>query len=145
MSVRRSSANFLLAATIVAVGFESARAAEVPLIPRKVFFGNPDKAGAQISPDGKMLSFLAPKDGVMNVFVGPVGDLAAAKVVTQDKKRGIRQYFWAPTGTHILYMQDDGGDENFHVYRVDVNSGDIKDLTPIKGVRAEVEVVSDKF
>src|SRR5262245_18197465 len=59
-------------------------AAEPPVIPRKVFFGNPDKAGGQISPDGKTLSFLAPVDGVMNVHVCPVGaDLASAKVVTK--------------------------------------------------------------
>src|SRR5262245_15988335 len=108
MSVRFAS-KFLAAATIAAVLGESARAAEVPIIPRKVFFGNPDKAGAQISPDGTKLSYIAPQDGVMNVFVAPVGDIAAAKVVTQDKKRGIRQYFWAPTSSHILYRQDDGG------------------------------------
>jgi dipeptidyl aminopeptidase/acylaminoacyl peptidase len=144
MSVR-SASKLLAAATIVAVAGESARAAEVPLIPRKVFFGNPDKAGAQISPDGTKISYIAPQDGVMNVFVAPASDPSAAKVVTQDKKRGIRQYFWAPTSNHILYMQDDGGDENFHVYRVDLKSGDIKDLTPIKGVKAEIEVVSRKI
>ena len=86
------------------------------MIPRSVLFGNPQRAMARISPDGKWLSYLAPVDGVLNVWVGPVDDLAAAKPVTNDKIRGIRGYFWAYTSKHILYMQDKGGDENWHVY-----------------------------
>ncbi len=115
------------------------------LIPRKVLFGNPDKAAARISPDGKQLSFLAPVDGVMNVWVGPIDKPDDAKPVTQDKKRGIRSYFWAYTSQHLLYIQDQAGDENWHVYRVDLKSGDTKDLTPIKGVNAQIEGVSRKF
>src|SRR2546423_12941320 len=61
--------------------------AATPLIPRKLLFGNPDKAGTKISPDGKLISFLAPVDGVLNVWVGPIDDPAAAKPVTNDKKR----------------------------------------------------------
>jgi dipeptidyl aminopeptidase/acylaminoacyl peptidase len=145
MSAMRCPTMFLAAAATFLAVAESSQAAETPIIPRKVFFGNPDKAGPQIGPDGKTLSFIAPVDGVMNVHVCPVGEINAAKPVTKDKKRGIRQYFWAPTSNHILYMQDDDGDENYHVYRVDLQSGDIKDLTPFKSTRAEVEVVSDKF
>src|SRR5262245_51011454 len=101
------------------------------LIPRKVLFDNPDKSNARISPDGKQLSFLAPVDGVLNVWVGPIDNPEAAKPVTQDKKRGIRSYNWAYTSKHLLYIQDQGGDENWHVYRVDLKSGETKDLTPI--------------
>jgi dipeptidyl aminopeptidase/acylaminoacyl peptidase len=144
MSKVRSSTTFFTIAAMFGASLQAA-AAETPIIPRKVFFGNPDKAGAQISPDGKTLSFVAPVNGVMNVHVCPVGDLAAAKPVTRDTKRGIRQYFWAPTSKHILYMQDDGGNENFHVYRVDLTNGDIKDLTPFEKTRAQIEVVSEKF
>ena len=145
MSHSRNASLFCLTALVG--GFVSSTvAAEPPVIPRKVFFGNPDKAGAQISPDGKTIAFLAPVDGVMNVHVCPVGaDLSTAKVVTKDKKRGIRQYFWAYTNNHLLYMQDDKGNENFHCYRVDLASGDIKDLTPFASTRAQVEVVSEKF
>lgn len=92
---------------------------ESGLIPRRILFGNPDKASPRISPDGKRLGFLAPVDGVLNVWVGPVDDPAAAKPVTSDKKRGIRSYSWAFNNRHILYVQDANGDENFHVYRVD--------------------------
>src|ERR1017187_4541862 len=115
------------------------------LIPRKVLFGNPDKANARISPDGKQLSFLAPVDGVLNVWVGPIDKPDDAKPVTQDKKRGIRSYSWAFTSQHLLYIQDQGGDENWHIYRVDLKSGETKDLTPIKGVNAQIEGVSTKF
>src|SRR5262245_44337695 len=73
------------------------------LIPRKVLFGNPDRASPQLSPDGKFLSYLAPVDGVLNVWVGPADDPKAAKPVTEDKKRGIRSYFWAYTNQHVLY------------------------------------------
>jgi dipeptidyl aminopeptidase/acylaminoacyl peptidase len=119
--------------------------AAVALIPRKVLFGNPDKAAARLSPDGSKLSFLAPVDGVLNVWVGPVDDPAAARPVTQDKKRGIRVYFWAYTGNHVIYMQDTDGDENYHVYVVDLEKDETRDVTPLKGVRAEIEAVSYKF
>src|SRR5262245_11038490 len=115
---------------------------KAPLIPRKLLFGNPDKAGAKISPDGKMLSWLAPRDGVMNVWVAPAGDLGKARPVTNDKKRGIRAYFWTFTGNHILYIQDVGGDENFHVYRVDLATDKTDDLTPLPKVRANINGVS---
>jgi dipeptidyl aminopeptidase/acylaminoacyl peptidase len=125
---------------------EAAKAvAGTKLIPRKVLFGNPDKAGAKISPDGKHLSFLAPVNGVLNVWVGPVDNPAAAKPVTKDKKRGIRSYFWAYTNRHVLYAQDADGDEDWHIYRVELDSDKTTDLTPLKKVRAEIQEVSHKF
>lgn len=118
---------------------------ESGLIARKVFFGNPDKSSVQLSPDGKQMSYLAPVNGVMNVFVGPVDHPDGAKPVTKDTKRGIRQYFWAFTNQHILYLQDEGGNENFHLYSVNLKDGSIKDLTPEKNVRAMVDSPSWKF
>ncbi|MDX1962567.1 MAG: S9 family peptidase [Pirellulales bacterium] len=115
------------------------------LIPRAVLFGNPDKAAARISPDGKRLSFLAPVDNVLNIWVGPIDDPDAAKPVTQDKKRGIRSYFWAFTNEHLLYTQDADGNEDWNVYVVDLKTGKTTNLTPIKGVRAEIQEVSYKF
>ncbi|HEV3145423.1 MAG TPA: S9 family peptidase [Gemmataceae bacterium] len=116
-----------------------------PLIPRSLLFGNPDKAAARISPDGKHLSYLAPVDGVLNVWVAPVDDLSAAKAITHDKKRGIRSYNWAYTNKHILYVQDANGDEDFHVYRADLDGKEDHDLTPLKKVRAEILEVGHKF
>jgi dipeptidyl aminopeptidase/acylaminoacyl peptidase len=126
-------------------GVAAKAVAKTPLIPRNVLFGNPDKAAPRISPDGKHLSYLAPVDGVLNVWVAPVDDLAAAKVVTHDKKRGIRSYFWAYDNKHILYIQDANGDEDYHVYRADLDGKEDHDLTPLKKVRALIVEVSRKF
>lgn len=117
----------------------------VPLIPRATLFGNPDRAGTQLSPDGKQISYLSAVNGVLNVWVGPSSDPAAAKPVTNDTKRGIRQYFWAYTSQHVLYLQDTGGDENWRVYCVDLETGKTTDLTPLPGVAARIEEVSENF
>lgn len=119
--------------------------ANTPPIPRAVLFGNPDKASAQLSPDGTKIGHLAPLDGVLNVWVGPADDPAAAKPVTKETGRGIRFYGWAYTNNHILYIQDKDGDENWRVYSVDLTTGVMKDLTPIEGVQARIQEVSPKF
>jgi len=112
--------------------------AGTPVIPRSALFGNPEKAQPRVSPDGQYLSFIAPRDGVLNVWVAERGKLDDAKPITNDQKRGIRQHFWAFDNKHVLFLQDEGGDENWHLYSVDVVSGAQKDLSPIKGVRAEL-------
>jgi dipeptidyl aminopeptidase/acylaminoacyl peptidase len=116
-----------------------------PLIERQVLFGNPERAGVQISPDGTKLAWLAPVNDVLNVWVAPVGDIAQARAVTQDKERGIRIYFWAETNNHVVYLQDKGGDENWRVYSTDVASAETRDLTPIDGVQAQIYKGNEKF
>ncbi|MCP4601919.1 MAG: S9 family peptidase [Proteobacteria bacterium] len=120
----------------------SAVKVDAELLPRKILLGNPDKASARISPDGTRLSYLAPRDGVLNVWVGPVDDPSKAKPITADKKRGVRTYFWAYTSKHIVYLQDKEGDENWHVHVVDLEKGETRNLTPFKGVKAEINAVS---
>jgi dipeptidyl aminopeptidase/acylaminoacyl peptidase len=125
----------------------SAQAAAVPnttLIPRTALFGNPVKTQARLSPDGKFVSFLAPKDGVLNVWLAPFGKLGEAKPITSDKKRGIRQHLWAYDNRHVLFLQDEGGDENWRVYSVDIQSGKQTDLTPYKDVQAQLVDASHK-
>ena len=112
-------------------------AAQTQLIPREVLFGNPEKASPSISPDGHYLSYLAPDNGVLNVWVRTVGK-TDDHVITADKKRGIRRYFWSYDNAHIIYLQDRDGDENWHVYQVDVATKDAKDLTPFEKVRADL-------
>jgi dipeptidyl aminopeptidase/acylaminoacyl peptidase len=105
-----------------------------PLIPREVFFGNPDQAALRVSPDGRQIAFLAPVNGVLNVWVAPAARPDAARPVTHDTGRGIRAYFWAYTNSHILYLQDRGGDENWKVYAVDLTNGGSRDLTPFETI-----------
>ncbi len=123
----------------------SPSAAEEPvLIPRKILFGNPEKTNPQLSPDGKMLTWIAPDDGVLNVWVRGIGK-EDDRVVTRDRKRGIRNYFWAQDNRHILYVQDRDGDENWHLYSVDLNSRAIRDLSPFEGIRVSQILTDENF
>jgi dipeptidyl aminopeptidase/acylaminoacyl peptidase len=108
------------------------------LIARAALFGNPVRTQARLSPDGRYISFLAPRDGVLNVWLAPFADLEAAKPITGDKTRGIREHYWALTARHVIYMQDEGGDENWRALSVDVESGAQIDLTPLAGVQAQL-------
>ncbi|MCB9670876.1 MAG: S9 family peptidase [Alphaproteobacteria bacterium] len=108
------------------------------LIPRDALFGNPDRIQARISPDGRWLAWLSPVGGVKNVFVAPADRLQDARAVTADAVRDIRMYEWARSSTRLLYIQDAGGDENWHVFSTDPVSGETVDLTPEAGVQAQL-------
>ncbi len=118
---------------------------EIPLIPRKLFFGNPDKAFVRISPDGLHLAYLAPLEGVLNVWVAPLQALDSARPVTHDTGRGIRFFAWAFTNQHILYIQDKNGDENWRLFSVELASLAEKDLTPFENVQTQINCISPKF
>ena len=117
---------------------------DTTLIPRAVLFGNPDREAPALSPDGKQLLYLAPVQGVMNVWVGPADQPEAAKPVTQDTMRGIRFAQWSAGGDRVLYLQDKGGDENWHLYAADPEAAKSIDLTPYPGVRAQIDAQSDR-
>lgn len=106
-----------------------------PLIERAKLFGNPTRAQGRISPDGQWLSWLAPRDGVMNLWLAPASNPAAGQAMTAEKVRPIQQYLWAPDSRALLYVQDKGGDENFLLYRVDVATGAETCLTPFENTR----------
>ena len=121
-----------------------------PIIDRDLLFGDPEITGGQISPNGKMISFLKPYRGVINVWVKGIGEpFPAAKPMTADMKRPIRAYFWSQDSKYILYAQDKGGDENFRIYAVDpsaraeADSGvpPARDLTPFDNVQAQIYAV----
>ncbi|GGX43256.1 S9 family peptidase [Saccharospirillum salsuginis] len=116
--------------------------ANTPLIPRRHIFGNPERACVRISPDGQHLTWLAPLDGVMNIWLAPSDDLDTARPITRDTHRGIQSHLWAPNGRVVLYDQDRDGDENWHIYGINVESGQCLDLTPIDGVAAFVAKLS---
>src|SRR5947207_3152258 len=107
-----------------------------PKIPLRDFFKNPESRGYLLSPDGKTLSYLAPWESRMNIWVRPTtgGD---AKRVTSEKDRDIRNYFWKGNG-FLVYEQDTKGDENFHMFRVNLKTSEVKDLTPFPKVRANM-------
>lgn len=106
----------------------------VPLIPRKILFGNPEKVAPQISPDGRLLAYLAPEEDVLNVWVRTLGQ-EDDRAVTHDRLRGIHDFFWQPGSAQILYMQDIGGNENYHLFRTDLATHETRDLTPFENVR----------
>ena len=114
----------------------------VELIPRTILFGNPERIAPGISPDGTRLAWIAPNDGVLNVWVAPIGasgvDWDSAVVVTEDTDRGIRVFAWARDGVLLLYLQDTGGDENWRLYDVDLDTMARRDLTPFEGIQARI-------
>jgi dipeptidyl aminopeptidase/acylaminoacyl peptidase len=113
-----------------------------PLIPRATLFGNPTRTQGQIAPDGRFLSWLAPSKGLLNIWVAPIDAIGEARVITADEKRGIRFYAWAYTSRHVLYLQDEGGTEDWHIYAVPIDGGPVRDLTPFAGVNARIEQLS---
>ena len=119
---------------------------ETPLIPRDVLFGNPERVSPKLSPDGLRLAYIAPDEGVLNVWVRTVGE-ADDRVVTRDRDRGIRGYAWAHNGRDLLYLQDRGGDENWHIYQVsaDGDGSKARDLTPIDGVQARIQAMDRDY
>ena len=136
---KKTKLGVAVAALAVALPAGAALAAAEPtLIPRELIFGNPTRALARVSPDGRHVSWLAPVNGVMNVWVAPADNPAAAKAVTKEAKRGLQTYFWAPDSRHILYQQDDGGTENWRIHAVNIETLVDRDLLPAKkGARVD--------
>lgn len=124
--------------TSAAAPMSAPMALNVPLIPREVIFGNPVKSGGQISPDGKWLSWMAPHNGTMNVFVAPASNPTAARRLTNITDRPPAGYFWAPDSKSVMYIRDKGGDENFLLYGVNVESGAETTLTPFEKTRVQI-------
>jgi dipeptidyl aminopeptidase/acylaminoacyl peptidase len=125
----------------------SLRAELPPLIPREVLFGNPERLNPQISPDGKRLAWLAPDaNHVMQVWVRTIGE-DDEKCLTSEKSRPIRNFFWARNNRQILYPHDavGGGDENYHLFGIDLESGNVRDFTPIHGVKTGIALTNPRF
>ena len=117
---------------------------ETTLIERSKLFGNPSKAQGRFSPDGKWVSWLAPNNGVLNIWVAPAGDLAKARPLTAETKRPIRQHFWAPDSSMILFINDAGGNEDFLLYGVRAEGGEPKLLTDFEKTTVQLVGMSDR-
>lgn len=112
------------------------------IIPRQILFGNPEKVSIQISPNGRYISYLAPIDNIMNLWIAPLDKLTEAKAITNVKDRNISGYSWAYNNDNILYAQDYKGDENYRIYSYSVSQNKTFLLTPAKGVRAKLNGIS---
>src|ERR1700756_6024259 len=142
---RMKKAATFAALLIITLGSLSAQEKfTTPLIPREVLFGNPERADPQISPDGTQLGYLAPVNGVLNVWFPTLGK-TDDRAITDDKHRGIRNFLWQYDNKHILYLQDVGGDENWRLYQTDIASKQTKDLTPFEKVRVDIVAYKWKF
>lgn len=119
--------------------------AAAPIIPREALFGNPSRTQGRISPDGQWLSWLAPHEGVLNIWLAPASDPDAGKPVTNATDRPIRQHFWAPDSRSLGYIQDKGGDENYLLYRIDVDTLEEANLTPFENTRVTVVGLSESI
>ncbi len=122
----------------------------VDLIPRQVLYGNPERAMPRLSPDGARLAWIAPHNDVLNVWLAPIStqsglDLDQAQAVTADTDRGIRTFAWAHDNRHLLYLQDTGGDENFRLYDVDLETMERRDLTPFDNVQTQIVGLEPDF
>jgi dipeptidyl aminopeptidase/acylaminoacyl peptidase len=135
-----AAATFLMACASASVASSSISA---PLIERVKLFGNPSRTAGQLSPDGNWFAWIAPRDDVLNIWVAPINDPSNAKPLTNENKRPIRQYFWAPDSQSILFVNDKDGDENFLLYSVNITSGYQRTLTPFEKTRVEVIGVSN--
>ena len=109
------------------------------MIPIEHFYDDPERAAARVSPDGRRLAWIAPADGPLNVWVAPIEGGEPVQV-TNDRDRGVRSYSWSRDGARILYLQDTGGDENYHLFAAELDRPDAsdRDLTPFDGVKIGV-------
>jgi dipeptidyl aminopeptidase/acylaminoacyl peptidase len=143
--------SFLSALAIASLAAPIAiHAQQPPIIDRQLFFGEVQISGAQISPDGQYISFLKPYKGTRNIWVKKAGEpFSAARPVSAEATRPVRNYFWSRDSKYILYVQDAAGDENFNIYAIDPSvAADSKTgvpptraLTNLKGVRTEIFAV----
>lgn len=141
---------FIFVVLALLLGSGSGQAQLPPLIDREIFFGDPEISGAQISPDGKYISFVKPFRDVRNIWVKErTAPFDAARPITADTVRPVVSYFWSRDSRYILYAQDKGGDENFRIYAVDPGTPGnpvlpARDLTPLPNVRAMIYAVPKK-
>ena len=138
-SLQSGAASCVILSALLLAG--TASLAERPLIPRAVLLGNPDHSNPRISPDGKRLAYLAPDEGVLNVWVRTVGK-HDDRTITKARHRGIKKYFWAPDNTQIICVLDKHGDDNQRVYCINVETLRERDLTPFDGIHPQIVSIS---
>ena len=144
---------FLRQAAALGGGISILRAASVtqaqsasPLVPRRLYFARPDYSNVRVSPDGTRLAYLAPVNGIVNLFVAPAADPRAGRQLTRATDRDISgRYEWAYNNRHIVFFQERDGDENWRASSIDITSGAVTALTPERGVRTWMQETSHLF
>jgi dipeptidyl aminopeptidase/acylaminoacyl peptidase len=116
----------------------------VPLLPRELLFGDAARTAVRISPDGSKLSWLAPVDGILNLWVAPAGDPGAARPATAEKKRPLSRYLWAPDSQSLLVALDNDGDENWRLFSVSATGGAMRTLVAEKDATVSIEAISPR-
>lgn len=144
--ILKLSAFGLSAAALKAISPAQVAATESLDLPsRQLFFRDPDRSSVRLSPDGQNVAWSEPRDGVLNLMVAPVGDLAQSRQVTHAADRSVSwNCIWAWTNKHIVFF-DSVGDENYRAYSVDLDTGKTIPLTPAGGVRSYVQQRSKRF
>jgi dipeptidyl aminopeptidase/acylaminoacyl peptidase len=112
------------------------------LIPRRTLFDNPTYFGAKISPNGRWVSWLAPLDGVLNVWMAPATDIKAGEPVTRTTGRPINWQDWSADGRFLMFLNDESGDENHHLFVVDPKTLALRDITPLANVSVQLSLWS---
>jgi dipeptidyl aminopeptidase/acylaminoacyl peptidase len=116
------------------------------LIPRRLLFGDPGRFIVRISPDGRRVAFLAPVDGILNLWVGPIDDVETARPLTRVTDRDLGPWLlWMHNNRHIVFFREQGGDENWQAHRIDLETGDVLPLTPAPGVTCFILQTSHHF
>lgn len=141
----------LLLVCLLTLNYLSNMTAQTPILDRDLFFGNPQIAAGQLSPDGKWISFMKEYKGIMNVWVKAFNESFDKARPLTDSQRPFSGYFWTDDSKYILYVKDKDGDENINVFAVnpkdqgvDGNVPESRNLTPLKDVAAQIYMVSDK-
>src|SRR6185369_3450213 len=134
--MRKLLVNLFTSCIIICLAVVSGFSQSAKQIPMRDFFRNPEKFAFQISPDGKYVSFMQPYEKRQNIFVQP-RDSREETRVTSETERSIAEYFWKGNN-RILYLRDFGGDENFHLFAVDKDGKNFKDLTPFEKVKVQI-------
>jgi len=141
---------FLIAISHITAQKKTERAT-TPILDRELFFGNPEIYGGQLSPDGKFISFMKEYEGIMNIWVKKFDEPFEKARPLTSSKRPMQGYFWSYDGKYILYVKDENGDENLNIFAVDPMATaetnkvpNSRNLTPLKGITARINLVSKK-
>lgn len=132
--------SFLFVTTITILnGCTSTKSGTIPI---DVLFSDRDYSQVKLSIDGRFLSYLAPTDGVLNLYISDLKSGKPSRPVTYYKNKGIGRYAWACDNKHILFHYDETGRGNTQVHVVNIETEEVRKLTDLQGVRYELEKVS---